>query len=351
MSRYLRLWYRLTAVSRARRTEVYHLVAGLLAARLDLPVALEAVASASEARGAAGEAAAVRAWNRALAGARFAEEMALWAPPSEAVVFEAYGLGRSGPEALFRGAARIAELKGMLVGAILRAVGMPVVLVVMLLGLMWGAGGHMLPDLLAAAASDRRAWYSDAMVLLCTGLYGAALPLAAGAVAAAAAVWVSVLRWTGPGRAALDRFPPWSLYRTVTGASFLLSAIELVRAGVDLTDEALARLRDGGSRYAASRIEAIRRQMAAGLAFGKAAEEAGHGFPEPALVPVAQALDGTPRWHEELGQFLDRWIRRSERAMEQRLALLRLGVLAAVALTVAALVATMFDVTQGVAGY
>ena len=346
MNRWLRIWRRLTSMSPGRRLEVYHLLAGLLQTRRQLPAALETVASAAEARGARGEGAVVREWNRALAGSRFAEEMARWAPRSEAAVFSAYGRGEVEIADLFAGAARVCELKTMLVEAIRSAVSTPAIYAVAVLGMMWAAGGYMLPELVAVSQSHRWAWYTQMMVGLCTGLYEQTIPVAVSIAGIVALVWVATLRWTGRGRRFLDRFPPFSLYRTVTGCSFLLSVMELVGSGVDLTDDMLERLRDSSSPYGASRIEAIRGRMTDGLAFGKSMEEAGTGFPDPVLIAVAQALDGTESWHVELAGFVDRWVRRSERIMEQRMAKVRLGVLTAVAATLAGLVGAMFDLAS-----
>ena len=348
MNRVRRLWVRATAASSGRRLEIYHMVAGLLEARVDLPNALEAAAQSAEARRAPGEAAMVRLWKEADAGKRFDAEIARWTPASETVVFGMSGMGRVEPAALFGSAARVCELKRMLVGAILQAVAMPVFLAFALLAVFWTAGGYLLPELVPLSREHRWMLHTKLLVAIATGLHERTWLFAALGAAGIAAVWTATLYWTGRGRRFLDRFPPFSLYRIVTGCSFLLVALELVASKVELSDDTFAKLRRASSPYGSSRIEAIRVGMAQGLAFGKAMEQAGTGFPEPGLIAVSQALDGVRGWNVELSRFLERWVRRSEQTMTARMAVLRIALQAAVMAGVLGLLGAMFDITQNI---
>ena len=138
----------------------------------------------------------------------------------------------------------------------------------------------------------------------------------------AAATGMAMVHWTGPGRAALDRIAPFSLYRTITGSAFLFVALEFLAAGLDLNDRAFEDLKRPASPYARHRIGAIQRGMARGAGLGRAMALAGHGFPDPALVPVAAALDGAPGWEDKLSRFVERWVGRSEDLLKSRAAAL-----------------------------
>ena len=94
-----------------------------------------------------------------------------------------------------------------------------------------------------------------------------------------------MVHWTGPGRTALDRIAPFSLYRTITGSAFLFVALEFLAAGLDLNDRAFEDLKRHASPYARHRIGAIQRGMARGAGLGRAMALAGHGFPDPAWFP------------------------------------------------------------------
>ena len=155
-----------------------------------------------------------------------------------------------------------------------------------------------------------------------------------------------MVHWTGPGRTVLDRIAPFSLYRTITGSAFLFVALEFLAAGLDLNDRAFEDLKRHASPYARHRIGAIQRGMARGAGLGRAMALAGHGFPDPALVPVAAALDGAPGWEDKLGRFVERWVGRSEDLLKARAAALNGALLIVVTLAMAAGIDAMFSVLQ-----
>ena len=152
--------------------------------------------------------------------------------------------------------------------------------------------------------------------------------------------------WTGPGRTALDRVAPFSLYRTITGSAFLFVALEYLAAGLDLNDQAFEDLKRHASPYARHRIGAIQHGMARGAGFGRAMALTGHGFPDPALVPVAAALDGAPGWEKKLASFVERWVGRSEDLLKSRAAALNGVLLIVVTVAMAAGIDAMFSVLQ-----
>ena len=155
-----------------------------------------------------------------------------------------------------------------------------------------------------------------------------------------------MVHWTGPGRTTLDRIAPFSLYRTITGSAFLFVALEFLAAGLDLNDRAFEDLKRHASPYARHRIGAIQRGMARGAGLGRAMALAGHGFPDPALVPVAVALDGAPGWEDKLARFVERWVGRSEDLLKSRAAALNGALLIVVTLAMAAGIDAMFSVLQ-----
>ncbi len=102
----------------------------------------------------------------------------------------------------------------------------------------------------------------------------------------------------------------------------------------------------GISALRCQRIGAIQRGMARGAGLGRAMALAGHGFPDPALVPVAAALDGAPGWEDKLARFVERWVGRSEDLLKSRAAALNGALLIVVTLAMAAGIDAMFSVLQ-----
>ena len=74
--------------------------------------------------------------------------------------------------------------------------------------------------------------------------------------------------------------------------------------------------------------------------------EAGHGFPDPALVPAIAALDETADWAARLRHFADRWAHRADATMRARAAGLNAFLHALVASSPPAPIQALFYVMQ-----
>lgn len=327
-----------------KRIDIFYMVEGLLLAGIDLARVLNTVSQAAEARDDSSTVAMVNHWQDALANSRFPEEMTYWVPASEAVVFQGYGLGRISAAELFNGAARIAELKGKLIAEVMKASVMPVVLALACVVMLWMAGGHMLPSL--ESISDRSSWSPTTVIVSDTAKWvNANTILVAAMIGTVVAVfWIVTIGYSGPGRRTLDRLPPFSLYKLVTGCSFLIVTLEFVRVGQDLSSRFFLRLEDTSTPYVRSRIRSVRENMARGTQFGAALKASGNNFPDAGLIAVAEALDGTENWNIELGKFMERWVERSERTLKTRLGLLRNLLIVLVAFVLGSLISAMFDV-------
>ena len=292
------------------RVDTWKMLAHLLDAGFSLERALGIGIETADAQGQQLRAWVLKRWRRALMENRFADEVSRWVPASEAMIFTGYG--RVSAELLCAAAARVAEVRARQLGVVIRALALPVVLTLMIVMILWGAGVEFIPVM--EQLSPRSTWRLTTRLLgdTATWVYEDILTLAAIVLASLAAVAAAMLLWVGPGRPALDRIPPFSIYRTLTGSSFIFVTVEFLRAGLDLNDRAFEVLRGAAAPYASHRIGAIQRRMAAGRGLGAAMSETGHGFPDPSLVPVIRALDGTPGWERKLAEFVEAWVERSE---------------------------------------
>lgn len=305
---------RLLAVRTGARVNIWNLMADLLGNSFGLREALELALAANRRNPLLRW--MLRRWQFAHAGGMeaFVAELARWAPASEALIF--FGTGRVAPEDLFRAAARVAEMRARQIRAIWAALGIPSLIFAFVLWMVWYIGGYVMPVM--REATDPSTWppYAHATDRAATVFYEYDWAFGVGMLAAAAAVWTAVLRWTGRGRRTLDLVAPFSLYRILSGSAFFFVVLEFLRLRVDLTERTWERLSMGASPYVRSRIRAIQVQMVrGGMGFGRALEAAGSGFPDETLVTVAAALDGRPDWEEQLRGFTDRWIERSGAVM------------------------------------
>ena len=337
-------WGRLRAalvMGRKARVDCFQTIADLLDAGFELERALDVTARTAAG---GGRARLIASWRAALPAGRFAQTMAASVPPAEAMIFEAYGRVDAGR--LFAAAARVADLRERQMAAVRKALAMPVLLGIALVTMLWAAGGWFVPVLESVVPPER--WGPGAALFRAASVWLYDRPLGFAALCAGVMVpaGIATVRWTGPGRTALDRVAPFSLYRTVTGSAFLFVVLEFLGAGLDLNDRAFEDLKRRAGAYARHRIGAIQGHMARGAGLGRAMTLAGHGFPDPSLVPVIAALDGVPGWEAKLSGFVERWVARSEDLLRTRAAGLNAALLIFVTVAVAAGIDAMFSILQ-----
>ena len=324
------------------RVDIFSMITDLLASDFELERALEVAARVAREQGQRVRGWVLGRWRQALGENRFEAVVGGWVPASEGMTFAAYG--QVAPVKLFAIAAAVGGLRERLMRSVVRAVAWPVALVLMLVLMLWLAGGVFVPVLEVVVPVERWEPAPRFIHAVSTWLYAHPLLFAvmcAGAIVVVAGVMVG---WSGFGRTFLDRFAPFSLYRTVTGASFLFVALEFVAADIDLNERTFALMRRRASPYARSRIAAIERMMARGYGFGQAMVMSGHGFPDPSLVPVVAGLEGVRDWHEKLARFVERWVERSEFLLQARGAALNVVLLVLVTVVMAFMIHAMFSV-------
>ena len=90
--------------------------------------------------------------------------------------------------------------------------------------------------------------------------------------------------------------------------------------------------------------------MARGSGLGRSMVLAGHGFPDPSLVPVVAALDGAPGWERKLARFVERWVERSEALLRARAAALNGALLIVAAVVMGSGIDAMFSILEQAAG-
>ena len=331
-------------IGREERIAIWRLCGNLLESGFEIERAFALVREMYSVQGKRWIAARVGTLERAVKAGQLSEAVGRTASGSEALVFQAFG--RTDAVAVFAAAARIAEVQDRLVMALWANLAGPCFLVVALTGMVWGAGALFVPQIAdyfpmsdwpawSRSTGEACMWVADRILWIC---------IAAGAGLGTLA-WLGAA-WTGWGRSLADRVAPFSWMRMVTGLAFLLTAIECVRAGLDLNDRTFAALGRGGSRYVRHRISAIAANMNRGLGFGQAMAATGHGFPEPQLIAVVAALEGMPQWESRLGVFCERWIERAEHMVRTRTLVFNRALLLVVGAATAGGISALFEVLE-----
>ena len=271
--------------------------------------------------------------------------MAASVPASEAMIFEAYGRVEAGR--LFAAAARVAELRERQMAAVRKALAMPILLGIALVTMLWAAGGWFVPVLESVVPPERWGPAAGMFRAASVWLYGAAI-----------GVRCDLRRGRGAGRrrhGPLDRDrggrrstaspPSRSTAPSPVPPSCSRCWSSCGPASISTTAPSTTSRRRAAP-YARHRIGAIQRHMVGGAGLGRAMTLAGHGFPDPSLVPVIAALDGVPGWEDKLSRFVERWVSRSEDLLRTRAAGLNAALLILVTVAVAAGIDAMFSILQ-----
>ena len=328
------------------RIELWHMLAELMRAEVEIERALEVTIRTYRNQGQALRPLVLKRWQRALLERRLPGEIALWVPATEAMVLQGLDLVEGGR--LFEAAARIAEARAKQMKALWAALAMPLALAAGMLVALWVSGSEFVPVMLEVVPAERMEMSARLFTGASSWVHGNTLEMCAGIAAGAGALAALTLRWCGFGRTLADRLPPFSLYRTVAGSSFMFVAIEFLRAGVDLNERTFGQLKAAGSRYTRSRIGAIEAGMRQGMGLGSAMVQAGQGFPDPSLVAVVAALEEREGWETNLAGFVARWADRSEELLKRRTAILNMALMSGAALAMGIAVSALFGMMKGV---
>ncbi|MBP2157390.1 type II secretion system F family protein [Erwinia rhapontici] len=144
--------------------------------------------------------------------------------------------------------------------------------------------------------------------------YAAVLALSGGV---AGIIW-SLPRLTGPLRYFLDRFPPWSIYRRIHGAAFILNVNAMLSAGIPM-EEAVASMKDSTrSDWLYERLDALEKALANGeLNLGQALDATGYEFPDEKAIIKLQSLFETSNSEHSLKRFADKWLEKTVSDVEK----------------------------------
>ena len=141
---------------------------------------------------------------------------------------------------------------------------------------------------------------------------------------AAVSIWTlwSLPNFTGPARQWLDRLMPWSIYRELSGVSFLMNLSALMRASLKTLDtlDILARY---SSPWLLERIEATRREVNSGAHLGLALKNTQLDFPSRECVNRLVLLTQGDNAESVIDAFARDWLVKTQERVRRQLARLR----------------------------
>jgi len=185
----------------------------------------------------------------------FSSAIAPWIPASEVMLLqsgeESGDLPGAFDSAIFSASA-VQEMKNTVV----KAITLPLILLAMVVGLFIGADKFILPAF--AEVAPPSSWPQGSQTFYWVAYWISSSLLS---ILAAFAATIALLAWllpnfARPARDIIDRAPPFSVYRSLQSATFLVSLSAQMRCGVPLSD-AIDNLREVASPYVAYRLHQI----------------------------------------------------------------------------------------------
>ena len=239
-------------------------------------------------------------------GRALQDVLAAWAPYEEAALISAGMETGNIPGALMQ-ADKLIVARRRILGQVVFASVFPIVLVLLGTGLLLANNLALVPTL--SKMSDPAGW-TGALgfmngVAQWSGRWGLT---AAGAAAAlvALAFW-SLPRWRGRLRRFADYLMPWSVYKDLQGAVFLMNIGALLGAGVQEL-KSLQILNGFAPPWLQERIEGAMDCMSEGDSLGRAMRNSGYDFPSREAVNYLSLLDKGNSAASLITNYADRWL-------------------------------------------
>lgn len=204
----------------------------------------------------------------------------------------------------------VLNTQGKMKGSIIKAVAYPIVLIISLGYLLYFIAYKLIPPFTKMSNPD--SWEGNAKLLYVVSMFvtnhGVALIIA---VTSFVLLIIASLPYSfGTLRIWLDRVPPYSIYRTVMGASFLLSLSALVSSGVKL-HVALAEIMQKSSPWYKERVHAALFGINSGVKFGDALANSGYDFPDREAIQFIKAISDGGKLELVLNDYAREWLEES----------------------------------------
>lgn len=240
-------------------------------------------------------------------GHRFSVAVASWVPSNEIMIIAAADdAGRLSDG--FDSAMLVTRSNAAIKSAVIGGLAYPSFLFALALGMMWMFGTQVIPKFSMIAGDDSK-WTGLASVVVKLSYFTQhyLLFVVIGLIVFIGAIFWSLSRWDSSLRIKLDKYPPFSIYRMVTGASWLISLSALIKSGVRL-EAALQKLASNSGLWMKNRIFAAIMGLRSGSTLGDALAKSGYNFPDEEIIDDLMVYSKLSGFDDALSILGNEWI-------------------------------------------
>ncbi len=200
----------------------------------------------------------------------------------------------------------VAEMKGSLLSVLTE----PTMILLGTYGLILWMSSSFMTKLLAAAPGVTPAMFTGpaqqmvAVGRFASGVGAFALPM--GILAFFLLIRWSMPNWKGRVRTWFDNIPPWSVYRSIQGASWMQSFAAMAQSGITYED-ILQETSNRASPWLRERLLAARERLMSGSSLGEAFWATGYQFPSKGIAADLKAFGSRTGFDQALGSLADEW--------------------------------------------
>ena len=326
------------------RLKLYRKIASLMRNRFSLMDALDMLHDGASNGGKnPGEplAIAIAAWGRSLNnGNTFSEALKGWAPDRERLMLSVGDV--SDLEGALLNLIKVTEGSTKMIRPIVGAISYPSFLMMMAILIIYAIGVYMVPPMIDAAPNVRWRGLAKNLVDLSDWIKNNWIIAFASLPILMAVIYFTISIWTGKIRAVFDNIPPWSLYKTFVGISWLLALSALVKGGTPVST-AMRALRRDASRYLKERIDKTMVFINNGDNLGQALAKTGLGFPDKEIIDDLKIYSELDNFEEALDNLANEWLEESVYTIEEKAGLLNMVALLSIGAVIAWAVMGTFD--------
>ncbi|WP_277973363.1 type II secretion system F family protein [Pantoea agglomerans] len=238
-----------------------------------------------------------------------------WIPVQEAIIIRTGEIKGNISEALRR-AAQMANGKKQIVSAIISASVYPVVLLALCFANMYMVRNRLLPEMTRIVPREK--WPPTLSFIggLSDFFIGNGYVLLLVLLGVIFLIKKSVSTYTGWGRNYLDLIPPWSIYRTFQGVTFLFNISSMLQVQIELA-KALRLLQRHSDRWLFERLEETRKFAVSGQHLGLALKNSGFDFPSRRCVNQMVLLTEGKGASTALSGYADRWLKEAIKSIKK----------------------------------